>query len=150
MKVTLHEIAENCVCLNVRRTARLITRSYDRALAPLGLRATQFGILATLQLAGDTPMGKLATYQDLERTTLTRNLVPLERDGLLLTTRGNTKDSRVKVVSITAKGTNILHQAIPLWEKAQRDALVSLGSPELAKKLSVIAKEMDHEAKYAN
>jgi DNA-binding MarR family transcriptional regulator len=88
-------------------------------------------------------LGKLAAYQDLERTTLTRNLEPLEREGLLLVARGHRTDARIKTISITAKGANILRKAIPLWEKAQQEALASLGSPDLAKKLSVIAKEME-------
>jgi DNA-binding MarR family transcriptional regulator len=122
----LVEISGHCACFNVRRAARAITQHYDRVLAPSGLRATQFTLLVALGRAGAIPFTRLADVLGMDRTTLTRNLSPLERDGLLTIRPG--PDRRVKLVTITEKGREVLTRAIPLWQDAQRRITAGLGA----------------------
>ena len=72
---------EECTCLAVRQAARRITQFYDQHLAPMGLRTTQFSILAGLKRLGPTTINALAYELVMDRTTLGRNILPLERDG---------------------------------------------------------------------
>jgi DNA-binding MarR family transcriptional regulator len=110
----------------VRRAARAITQAYDRALAPSGLRVTQFTLLVALARAGAVPFTKLAGVLGMDRTTFTRNVAPLKRDGLLTTQAG--PDRRVKHAAITTSGRKALARAIPLWEKAQRRITGGVGA----------------------
>jgi DNA-binding MarR family transcriptional regulator len=118
-------ISGSCACFNLRRAARAITQLYDRALAPSGLRATQFTLLVALARAGAVPFTTLASALGMDRTTLTRNVGPLARDGLLTMRPG--PDRRVKLVEITGRGRKTLAGAIPLWERAQRRITGGLG-----------------------
>lgn len=123
---SLAEISSDCVCFNVRRAARAITQAYDHALAPSGLRATQMTLLVALARAGAVPFSRLAAVLGMDRTTFTRNVAPLERDGLLTMQPG--PDRRVKLVAITATGRKALARAIPLWERAQRRMTGGIGA----------------------
>ena len=76
-------MSTDCACFNVRKAARALTAFYDRVIAPIGLRATQGTLLVALARAGDIPVTRLAGILGMDRTTLTRNLEPLERDGLV-------------------------------------------------------------------
>ena len=122
----LAEISSHCACFNVRRAARAITQHYDRALAPTGLRATQLTLLVALGRAGAIPFTKLADVLGMDRTTLTRNLSPLERDRLLTIRPG--PDRRVKLVALTDKGREVLARATPLWQDAQQKITGGLGA----------------------
>ncbi len=121
----LEVISRDCACFTLRRGARAITQLYDGALAPTGVRATQFTLLVALARAGAIPFTKLAGVLGMDRTTLTRNVAPLERDGLL--TIGSGADRRVKLVTITDKGRKALARAIPRWEDAQRQVTGHIG-----------------------
>ena len=79
----LAEIEESCACLNVRKAARAITQLFDEVLQPTGLRSTQFPLLVTVALLGEAPVTQLAEELVMDRTTLARNLKPLESQGLL-------------------------------------------------------------------
>jgi DNA-binding MarR family transcriptional regulator len=122
---SIDEIATLCACLNVRRAARAVTQLYDRALAPTGLRATQLTLLVALERAGPVPFTRLADVLGMDRTTLTRNAGPLQRDGLLAQRPGS--DRRVKLMRISDAGRRALAAAIPLWETAQRQITDGLG-----------------------
>ena len=111
-------IATECACLNVRRTARAVTQLYDRTFAPLGLRATQVTLLVALERAGPVPFTRLADALGMDRTTLTRNLAPLQRQRLVSLRPG--PDRRVRLAALTDKGRASLAAAVPLWEEAQR------------------------------
>ncbi len=106
-----------CHCLAARRRARTITRHFEAALRPHGLRATQFSILAALALAGTLPMGELAELLGLERTTLTRSTTLLARNGWLRAERS--QDSRERPLLLTASGRRKLEAAYPAWQAAQ-------------------------------
>ncbi|MFQ5589440.1 MAG: MarR family winged helix-turn-helix transcriptional regulator, partial [Nitrospiria bacterium] len=115
----------HCACFNLRKTTRAVTQYYDRMMKSTGLRGTQFTILATLAEAGTVPMTQLAKFLIMDRTTLTRNLRPLEKQGYLNIARGG--DLRVRNIRLTDKGRKALEKAKPLWENAQENILNKLG-----------------------
>jgi DNA-binding MarR family transcriptional regulator len=110
----------SCICTAIRRVSREITHHYDLALHETGLRNTQFTVLSTLVQTGPMAMTHLAGFLNLERTTLTRNLKPLLREGLV--EMREQKDGRVRKIGITAKGGAKARSAFPLWKKAQDSA----------------------------
>ena len=124
---------EGCACLGTRQTARALTRLYEERLRPLDLRATQFSVLAMLRGHSPRSMGELAEDLVVDRTTLTRVLVPLRKRKLVTVTPGS--DARVHEASITAKGRALLADALPLWEAAQREVVAVLGPPGLERYL---------------
>jgi DNA-binding MarR family transcriptional regulator len=109
---------QDCSCLAVRQAARHLTQFYDQLLAPAGLRVTQFGILAKLQGLGPMTINRLAAELVMDRTTLGRNILPLQRDGLIAT-RPRLKDRRSKELHLTGRGAAGLRQALGLWAQAQ-------------------------------
>ena len=115
----------NCLCLAARRTARAITRMYEDLLRPHGLRATQFSILASLALKGPTPVGELADFLGLERTTLTRSAALLERNGWLRSLRA--QDAREHPLEVTPAGREKLRAALTAWKEAQEVARTRFG-----------------------
>lgn len=118
------EVASTCACLKMRKAARAVTRDYDRALKPAGLRITQFSMLVAASIGSGVPLGRLADLLGLERTTMTRNLQLLERNGLVQVT--NT-DGRTRSVTVTETGIARLAEAMPLWESAQAALREKLG-----------------------
>ena len=104
--------------------ARAVTREYDEVLRPAGLRSTQFTILVAASFADGIPLNRLAAMIGLERTTLTRNLAVIEREGLI---RVENVDRRTRNVVITSKGSARLDNALPLWAQAQRKLRTRLG-----------------------
>ena len=109
---------ELCNCLAVRQAARHVTQFYDQFLAPAGLRTTQFSILARLQRFGSMTISALAAELVMDRTTLGRNLQPLERDGLVAVVKGRT-DRRSREIRLTDAGAERLRAAVEGWVKAQ-------------------------------
>jgi DNA-binding MarR family transcriptional regulator len=120
-----------CNSSAIRRAARYLSASYDRMLAPSGLRTTQFAILRKLALAGQASISGLADAVAMDRTTLATNLKPLERDGLL-TVRPDGQDLRARIVEITKAGLDKLEQAVPLWQSAQNQFEGAFGSRKAA------------------
>jgi len=119
VKIPLKGIEEtqDCYCLAARKRARELTRRYEVALRPFGLRATQFSVLAALAQAGPLPLSKLAEILGLERTSLTRIAGVLERDARISVTQGD--DERVRVLDITTTGKRVLASALPAWKRVQ-------------------------------
>ena len=107
-----------CNCLALRQAARHVTQIYDRSLAPSGLRATQYSILARLQRRGGMTINALAAELGMDRTTLGRNILPLQRDGLVAVGPGKS-DRRSKELRLTGAGTARFHAGRKGWEKAQ-------------------------------
>jgi DNA-binding MarR family transcriptional regulator len=116
MRVSKEEVATVCLCHKARMAARAVTRAYDRALRSTGMRITQFTILVAASVAGGVALGRLAEILGLERTTLTRNLSVLEREGLIQMIN---PDGRTRNVLITPAGNARLNAALPLWSRAQ-------------------------------
>ena len=119
------EVASSCALLNLRKASRAVTQLYDNALAPASLRGTQFTLLAAVTFAGEVTMTHLAEALVMDRTTLTRNLGPLKRQGLIKVGRG--KDRRTQVVAVTQRGRRLLREAYPLWKQAQSAVVEGLG-----------------------
>jgi DNA-binding MarR family transcriptional regulator len=109
--------AAGCFCLASRQAARKITRLYDRYMQESGIRVTQFTILSQLMLRGEMPIGKLAGILGMERTTLTRNLTPLEEQKWISIKAGD--DPRARVIGITGQGRSAVRRSFPYWSKAQ-------------------------------
>ncbi len=109
---------ELCNCLAVRQAARHVSQFYDQCLAPAGLRTTQFSILAKLKRRGPMTITALAREMVMDRTTLGRNIQPLQREGLVAAVTGST-DRRSKELHLTAAGAARLAAAIKGWAKAQ-------------------------------
>lgn len=116
-----------CLCLAARRAARTITRAFDRELRSHRLRATQFTLLATLSLKGEQTIGELAEYIVIDRTTMTRNVALAERKGLVATRRRQ-GDARVRVVTITPRGSQTLAVALGSWRQVQAGLTEAMGN----------------------
>jgi DNA-binding MarR family transcriptional regulator len=115
-----------CVCTAARRNSRDLTRVFEKAMRGSGVRGTQFTLLATLVQTGPIPTTRLAEFQGLERTTLTRNLSRLVRDGFVQIHEG--EDRRVRKVAITPAGEDAARRAFPFWKRAQDAALAAAGA----------------------
>ncbi len=116
---------ENCACFNVRRVSRVITQFYDAEVRRHGMRPTQAPILRALDAKDEWSMAELSEWLGMERTTLLRNLRPLERDGLMRT-RGGGRGGHVEL-EITEKGRKALAKMAPSWRSAQDKVVAILG-----------------------
>ena len=116
---------ENCVCFNLRRVTRAVTQFYDAEMRRHGIRPTQGTILLALNAKESWMMAELSDCLGLERTSLVRNLQPLQRDGLA-TADGGGRGRRVEL-AITAKGRKQVEKFMPAWKSAQSAAVKTLG-----------------------
>jgi len=121
-----------------------VTRAYDDALRPAGLRATQASVLAAVAIEGALSISALAELIGMERSTLTRNLAPLEAEGLIVV--GDEGWRRSRTLRITPKGRSRLRDALPLWEEAQRELRGELG----ARRWDDIHGHLDHVIRSAS
>jgi DNA-binding MarR family transcriptional regulator len=117
-------IRETCLCIRVQRAARALARHFDDALRPLGLTHGQYSLLVALNQDEPPIMSEIAAALAMDRTTLTANLKPLERDGLVRIAVDQ-KDRRGRRLIITDKGRTTLKAAFPIW-KAAHAALDSI------------------------
>ncbi|NDW07894.1 MarR family winged helix-turn-helix transcriptional regulator [Jiella pacifica] len=120
------KVRDNCLCLHSQRAARAIARRFDEAFRPLDLKSGQFSILMSLNRPEPPTLGAVADLLGMDRTTLTANLKPLERRGLLQVSPDE-KDRRLRRLSLTEAGRDILHDAVPLWEWTQAELETALG-----------------------
>jgi DNA-binding MarR family transcriptional regulator len=127
--VTAEDAATTCACHKARIAARAVTRAYDEALRPVGLRSTQFTVLVAASVATGIPLNQLATILGLERTTLTRSLDAIEKEGLI---RVESVDGRTRKVVLTQRGKDRLDLALPLWSQAQQNLRKRLGEQRWA------------------
>ena len=125
-----HEVRAMCACNPLRRAARTMTRLYDAAMAPTGLKVTQLPILVALGNDGDLPVTVLADALGLERTTLTRNLKVLEDRGLVGVAPDG-EDARVRLVSLTDAGARALAGALDAWKHVQDVVEAQFGGARL-------------------
>jgi len=110
--------SEQCNCLAVRQAARHVTQFYDQVMAPVGMRTSQFSILAKLQRLGPLTINALAAQMVMDRTTLGRTIRPLVRDGLVAVAKGSA-DRRNKELRLTDLGGERLRDAVRQWIRAQ-------------------------------
>jgi DNA-binding MarR family transcriptional regulator len=118
---------QGCICLAVRQAARHVTQFYDRLLAPSGLRTTQFSLLAKLRRRGPMTINALAADMIMDRTTLGRNILPLQRDGLIRIEPAPS-DRRSKELHLTRRGEKRLGVAFKGWAEAQARFEAAFGS----------------------
>lgn len=127
---TLH-VRDTCLCLHVQRAARALVRRYDEALRPYGLTSGQFSLLMSLNRPEPPGMAEVATLLAMDRTTLTANLKPLERRGLVTVSKG-TSDRRLRILTLTASGRSALAAAMPAWQRTHvlLEGLLNGSDPE--------------------
>ena len=121
-----------CNCLALRQAARHVTQFYDQCLAPTALRTTQFSILAKLKWLGPMTINALARELVMDRTTLGRTMLPLQRDGLIRIEDGKS-DRRSKELHLTKAGADRLRAAGKLWREAQTQFEASFSGARAAK-----------------
>jgi len=131
-KVTPKEVAAcgECVCFNIRKASRVVTQIYDEIMQKTGLRGTQFTILANIAGYQLLTISVLAEKLVMDRTTLTRNLKPLEKQELIVITPG--EDRRTRAVQLSASGHETLASALPLWREAQQKITKQMGKQRLS------------------
>jgi DNA-binding MarR family transcriptional regulator len=125
-----------CACGRLRRAARALTQLYDDAMAPSGLRVTQFSLLRTLARRGPLRISALAEEALLDRTALSRNLEPLVARKLVAIAPG--RDARSRDVTLTPSGTAALKSAGPHWKLAQAAVARRLGASRLEALIQVL------------
>src|SRR5258707_9020757 len=127
---TLHA-RDTCLCLHVQRAARALARRFDDVLRPVDLTKGQFSLLMSLNRPEPPKIGSVANLLAMDRTTLTANLKPLERRGLVKVTI-DAADRRGRRLALTASGRALLAAATPLWkrEHAATERLLTQGSPD--------------------
>lgn len=107
-----------CHCLAARQAARHVTQLYDQFISPFGLRSTQFSILSILRRLGPLTINALAAELVMDRTTLGRNIRPLQRDGLVTAAVGKS-DRRIRELQLTPAGMRRINEARKGWARAQ-------------------------------
>jgi DNA-binding MarR family transcriptional regulator len=107
-------VRDTCLCLHVQRAARAVARRFDEALRPVDLTNGQFSLLMSLNRPEPAPMRQVASLLAMDRTTLTANLKPLERRGLLKI-ETDPDDRRSKFLRLTRAGRNLMVKAMPIW-----------------------------------
>jgi len=118
-------VISHCTSVNLRRAARAASYILYQHLQPTGLRPGQFGILVNISRVGSTTMTHLAESLVNDRTTITRNIALLERDGFVEVRAG--KDKRVREISLTEQGKAKLDEAYPFWRQAEASIRERLG-----------------------
>ena len=114
-----------CACANLRRTARAVTRMYNHELRATGLELTQFTLLMTLSITGETTQGQLSDILALDSTSLTRMLKPLIKRGWIQVKAG--EDRRQKLLRLSTSGREKFEQSKPDWDRAQKRLQRTLG-----------------------
>jgi len=104
----------------------VVSQHYDKLMAPSGLRGTQFTILTVISNSDELSITDLADFLVMDRTTLTRNLKPLEKQGYLNILPGM-QDRRSRRILLTDAGKKIQHCAMPYWRQAQNEMVNYLG-----------------------
>ena len=135
---------DSCTCSELRRAARAVTLLYDNAFRSSGLLSTQLGVLHVIYKSDSIRISHLAKELGMDRTTLTRNLSVLQRQGFIKISSG--KDNRTIIVTITNKGRTTIAKAIPLWNDVQNKVKEQMGETlwnELMVNLSQFVKVAD-------
>jgi DNA-binding MarR family transcriptional regulator len=128
---TTLKVRDTCLCLHLQRAARAVARRFDAALRPLDLTNGQFSLLMSLNRPEPPTIGSVSTLLAMDRTTLTANLKPLERRGLVTVTVDE-HDKRSRRLALTPAGRALLVAAFPIWKgtHAAIDRLIAHSSPD--------------------
>lgn len=122
-------VRDNCMCLHVQRAARALARRFDEALKPVGLTNQQFSLLMSFNRPEPPRMKEVASLLALDRTTLTANLKPLERRGLV-TAKPDPDDARSRRLELTGEGRALLVRAVPVWRSTEDEIENAIGDPD--------------------
>lgn len=140
--ISCEAINRQCACFNLRKVTRAVTQYFDRYLEVTGIRATQFTLLVELYSTKGKTLTEIAEKLVMDRTTLTRNLKPLEKAGLIATVQ--TLDKRSKAYVLTEEGERKVEQCIPLWQKAQDSMVSSIGNETYDEMLAKLNKVLGY------
>ena len=121
----IDDVGRECAALRTRMAARSVTRIYDEAMRPVGLKITQFTLLVAIKMGAPESISQLADHLAMERTTLTRNLQLLEREGLVEV--GPEGYRRARSMRLTKTGEAKLKKALPIWQATQDRMVAALG-----------------------
>lgn len=124
-----HEIRDNCLCVYTHRAARSLARHFDTALAPLDLTHGQFSLLVSLNRPIAPTVGAVAVVLAMDRTTLTANLKPLERRGLVKVAVDQ-GDKRSRLLLLTTAGKRLLAKAVPIWRRTHGEVERRFAKPD--------------------
>ncbi|TNE65105.1 MAG: MarR family transcriptional regulator [Alphaproteobacteria bacterium] len=126
-----HHVRDHCLCMHLQRAARAMARHFDDALRPVGLTSGQFSLLMSLNRPHPPTLGAVAQLLAMDRTTLTANLKPLQRRGLVDVTV-DAEDKRSRRLWLTEDGRTLLRQAFPIWQSAHKSAeeIIGVGDAE--------------------
>lgn len=130
----------SCACFNLRRATRAVTQLYDAHFDKIGLRTTQFNVLAVLGYDPEArrTISELADILVLDQSSLSRNLAVLEREGYVKLTAGD--DKRQRVVTLTRTGRGLLAKGVPVWKKAQSEVASLMSGSDLEHSMSSLRK----------
>jgi DNA-binding MarR family transcriptional regulator len=123
------KVRDTCLCLHAQRAARALARHCDLALKPVGLTSGQFSLLMSLNRPEPPSLGSVAALLAIDRTTLTANLKPLERRGLV-ESRPDAKDGRTRLLRLTPAGRARLAKAMPIWQRTHTAIEAALGKSD--------------------
>jgi len=133
-------VRDACLCLHAQRAARALARRFDVALKPAGLTSGQFSLLMSLNRPKPPNLGSVAALLAMDRTTLTANLKPLKRRGLIETANDPT-DGRVRLLQLTPAGRMVLAKAVPIWRRVHAEIEWALSNPDhLRSELNLLAR----------
>jgi len=136
-KATPNKYISPCLCFNLRRAARTATSVYDAYFRPLGLKGTQYSLMAAVKRLNQPCVGQLSRELSLEQSTATRNIELLIKKNFLKA-QADPADSRRKVLALTPKGDKKLNEALPVWEEAQKGMIESLGENECRRLMQML------------
>ncbi|WP_425403222.1 MarR family winged helix-turn-helix transcriptional regulator [Hwanghaeella sp.] len=125
------EVRDRCLCLHLQRAARSVARKFDEVLRPFGLTNGQFSLLISLNRPEPPRINDVAGLLAMDRTTLTANLKPLQKRGLI-EVRVDEKDKRGRRLVLTDSGRDVLKEAVPVWRQTHDDldSLLKSTSPD--------------------
>ncbi|MBS1166411.1 MAG: transcriptional regulator, MarR family [Proteobacteria bacterium] len=133
-------VRDTCLCLHAQRAARALARRFDIALKPAGITSGQFSLLMSLNRPHPPKVGSVAALLAMDRTTLTANLKPLERRGLVVTEADPT-DKRARLLRLTPAGREVLTNAVPIWKAVHAEIETGLTDPhQLRAELLVLSR----------
>ena len=114
-----HQVRDSCLCLHAQRAARALARRFDEELAAVDLSSGQFSLLISLNRPEPPSLGAVAKLLAMDRTTLTANLKPLQRRGLVKVAPAS-EDRRSRLLQLTPAGKRLLAKAVPIWRRTHR------------------------------
>ncbi len=118
-------VGKNCFAVRLRKLNRMVSRFYDDCFRPFGLTVAQFNLLVSIEARGKAKPSQLVTSLSLEKSTVSRNMEKMQKNGWVKLSAG--EDRRSHYLQLTEEGKNLLSQAIPSWKEAQKKTEEAVG-----------------------